>query len=143
MKTISYIRALTHTLSTQMQERERVGENVAVIQQTHEKHFTKCQLLSTLLNINICTSSISQVLLTLTRSNQGGKIGFVAETNRICVGLSRARHGMFVIGNLAMMQGTSKYMICTNFLPSSLHRKNEPCCESLNTIIPVHGIFGC
>ena len=113
MKAISYIRVLTHTLSTKILERERVTENVTVTQQKHEKHFTKCQPLSTLRNT--CTPSISQVLLTLTRSNQigpKGKIGFLKESNRVCVGLSRARHGMYVIGNLTMMQGKSKYMIC-------------------------------
>jgi superfamily I DNA and/or RNA helicase len=34
------------------------------------------------------------------RSNIEKKIGFVATHNRICVALSRARCGLFVIGNM-------------------------------------------
>ena len=46
-----------------------------------------------------------KVLLSLTRSNAEGKIGFVKEMNRICVALSRARHGMYVTGNMSMIEG--------------------------------------
>ena len=39
------------------------------------------------------------VLLSLVRSNPQGKLGFVAIENRIIVALSRAQHGMFLVGN--------------------------------------------
>ena len=45
--------------------------------------------------------------MTLVRSNPQRKAGFVKEMNRICVALSRARHGMYVIGDFDMMAGWS------------------------------------
>ena len=44
------------------------------------------------------------ILLSLVRSNSDGKIGFLKIENRICVALSRARCGMYVIGNLSMLR---------------------------------------
>lgn len=41
------------------------------------------------------------VILSLVRSNQEGKIGFVADENRICVAISRARLGLFIFGNFS------------------------------------------
>ena len=43
------------------------------------------------------------VLLSLVRSNDDDKIGFVGIENRICVSLSRAKHGLFVIGDMEFM----------------------------------------
>ena len=37
------------------------------------------------------------------RSNSDKKIGFLKTTNRICVALSRARCGLFVIGNMTLL----------------------------------------
>lgn len=56
------------------------------------------------------------VLLSLVRSNKDGQAGFVKVRNRICVALSRARHGMYVIGNFAMYEATSDLWstICEN-----------------------------
>ena len=48
------------------------------------------------------------VLLSLVRSNEDGKAGFVKIPNRICVALSRARHGMYVIGNFTMFAAASE-----------------------------------
>ena len=47
------------------------------------------------------------ILLSLVRSNKDNKSGFVKIHNRICVALSRARNGMYVIGNFKMFQETS------------------------------------
>ena len=44
------------------------------------------------------------ILLSLVRSNSDGKIGFLNIENRICVSLSRAKIGLFVIGNLSMLR---------------------------------------
>ena len=44
------------------------------------------------------------ILLSLVRSNPDGKIGFLEIENRICVSLSRAKIGLFVIGNLSMLR---------------------------------------
>ncbi|KAL5004104.1 hypothetical protein ScPMuIL_017560 [Solemya velum] len=41
------------------------------------------------------------VLLSLVRSNRYGNVGFVKIVNRVCVALSRARKGLYVIGNFS------------------------------------------
>ncbi len=38
------------------------------------------------------------------RSSEAGPIGFLSVSNRVCVALSRARWGMFIIGNLALLE---------------------------------------
>ncbi|KAK3589661.1 hypothetical protein CHS0354_015165 [Potamilus streckersoni] len=43
------------------------------------------------------------ILLSLVRSNREGKIGFLKISNRICVALSRAKKGFYVIGNFSFL----------------------------------------
>uniref|UniRef100_A0A1Q3F3Y2 AAA+ ATPase domain-containing protein n=1 Tax=Culex tarsalis TaxID=7177 RepID=A0A1Q3F3Y2_CULTA len=43
------------------------------------------------------------VLLSLVRSNETGAIGFLAFRNRICVALSRAREGLYIVGNMDLL----------------------------------------
>eukprot|EP01114_Cavostelium_apophysatum_P012330 TRINITY_DN2745_c0_g1_i2.p1 TRINITY_DN2745_c0_g1~~TRINITY_DN2745_c0_g1_i2.p1 ORF type:complete len:1671 (+),score=513.90 TRINITY_DN2745_c0_g1_i2:432-5444(+) len=43
------------------------------------------------------------ILLSLVRSNKNGEIGFLKTSNRICVALSRAKHGLYVIGNANLL----------------------------------------
>lgn len=43
------------------------------------------------------------IILSLVRSNREKKIGFLSIHNRICVALSRARCGFFVIGNMSLL----------------------------------------
>ena len=40
------------------------------------------------------------ILLSLVRSNSDGIIGFLREDNRVNVALSRAKHGLFIFGNM-------------------------------------------
>ncbi|XP_017477675.1 PREDICTED: NFX1-type zinc finger-containing protein 1-like isoform X2 [Rhagoletis zephyria] len=40
------------------------------------------------------------ILLSLVRNNEEGNIGFLKEENRVCVALSRARDGMYIMGNI-------------------------------------------
>ena len=47
------------------------------------------------------------ILISLVRSNDDGKIGFLKIENRICVALSRAKHGLYVMGNLTIMSESS------------------------------------
>ena len=47
------------------------------------------------------------ILLSLVRSNEDNKIGFLGISNRVCVALSRARMGFYCIGNLTMLAGKS------------------------------------
>jgi superfamily I DNA and/or RNA helicase len=41
------------------------------------------------------------------RSNEEGRIGFLATENRVCVALSRARHGFYIIGNMDILDAAS------------------------------------
>ncbi len=43
------------------------------------------------------------VLLSLVRSNEQGKIGFLEVANRVCVALSRARLGFYIFGNATQL----------------------------------------
>ena len=43
------------------------------------------------------------IILSLVRSNTENNAGFLKTHNRICVALSRARCGLFVIGNINML----------------------------------------
>ncbi|KAH9515708.1 NFX1-type zinc finger-containing protein 1, partial [Bulinus truncatus] len=43
------------------------------------------------------------ILLSLVRSNRQGSVGFLSTDNRICVALSRAQLGMYVIGNVDLL----------------------------------------
>jgi hypothetical protein len=47
------------------------------------------------------------VILSLVRSNPEGNIGFVKEPSRLCVALSRAKHGMYVLGNVDLFRAVS------------------------------------
>ena len=48
------------------------------------------------------------ILLSLVRSNSEGRIGFLGESNRICVALSRARQGFYCIGNFNLLKSRCK-----------------------------------
>ena len=43
------------------------------------------------------------ILLSLVRSNKDGKVGFIKIINRACVALSRARKGLYCIGNFGLL----------------------------------------
>lgn len=40
------------------------------------------------------------ILLSLVRSNESGNVGFLKSENRICVALSRAKYGFYIMGNM-------------------------------------------
>lgn len=46
------------------------------------------------------------ILLSLVRSNVEGNIGFLSIENRVCVALSRAKSGFFMIGNMDCLAKT-------------------------------------
>ncbi|CAL1529242.1 unnamed protein product [Lymnaea stagnalis] len=48
------------------------------------------------------------VLLSLVRSNAEGAVGFLSINNRVCVAMSRAKCGLFVIGNMDQLALKSK-----------------------------------
>ncbi|KAG4069526.1 hypothetical protein HA402_006892 [Bradysia odoriphaga] len=43
------------------------------------------------------------ILLSLVRSNPEGKMGFLNVSNRVCVALSRAKKGLYIVGNMTML----------------------------------------
>ena len=45
------------------------------------------------------------ILLSLVRSNDFGQIGFLKTSNRVCVALSRAKHGLYIFGNSKCLVG--------------------------------------
>lgn len=40
------------------------------------------------------------ILLSLVRNNIDNNIGFLSTSNRVCVALSRARNGLYIMGNM-------------------------------------------
>ena len=62
------------------------------------------------------------ILLSLVRSNNEGKVGFLGEDNRVCVALSRAKKGFFVIGNIEFL---AKHSVLWNKMKSSLEESNS------------------
>ncbi|XP_068247242.1 NFX1-type zinc finger-containing protein 1-like [Palaemon carinicauda] len=48
------------------------------------------------------------ILLSLVRSNEEGKVGFLRTENRICVALSRAKQGLYIMGNMEQLQESSE-----------------------------------
>ncbi|XP_005110825.1 NFX1-type zinc finger-containing protein 1 [Aplysia californica] len=47
------------------------------------------------------------ILLSLVRSNRESKVGFLKISNRVCVALSRAKKGLYAIGNFASLKSSS------------------------------------
>ncbi|XP_071440457.1 NFX1-type zinc finger-containing protein 1 isoform X2 [Hetaerina americana] len=47
------------------------------------------------------------ILLSLVRNNEEGNVGFLASENRICVALSRAKKGLYIMGNIDMLSKKS------------------------------------
>ncbi|RCI07258.1 NFX1-type zinc finger-containing protein 1 [Rhizopus stolonifer] len=43
------------------------------------------------------------IILSLVRSNANGQIGFLKVANRVCVSLSRAQHGLYILGNARLL----------------------------------------
>ena len=72
------------------------------------------------------------VLLSLVRSNTMGSVGFLSIPNRVCVALSRAKKGLYCIGNSAIL---SKVKLWSNIF-GTLKEKDQMgkaltlCCQN-------------
>jgi superfamily I DNA and/or RNA helicase len=49
------------------------------------------------------------IILSLVRSNDEAKVGFLKTENRVCVALSRAKKGFYLIGNMGNLAARSKH----------------------------------
>ena len=75
------------------------------------------------------------ILLSLVRSNSEGRIGFLGDSNRICVALSRARQGFYCIGNFNLLTSQCKLWkeICDDL------KTKEAIGDNLQLICKRHG----
>ncbi|XP_052081591.1 NFX1-type zinc finger-containing protein 1-like [Mytilus californianus] len=62
------------------------------------------------------------ILLSLVRSNKENKIGYLSEANRVCVALSRAKIGLYVIGNFELLKSRSE--LWNNIVIDAENRKS-------------------
>lgn len=70
------------------------------------------------------------VILSLVRSHEDGKIGFVSNIHRVCVALSRAKFGLYLFGNSrALMSGSELWYNVINRMASGPKR--------VDTVLPV------
>merc|ERR1711871_636909 len=79
------------------------------------------------------------ILLSLVRSNTIGSIGFLSISNRVCVALSRARHGFYLIGNATLLASKSTLwrQIFDYLQAENLMGKNLPLQLASGEISPV------
>ncbi|XP_015210459.1 NFX1-type zinc finger-containing protein 1-like isoform X2 [Lepisosteus oculatus] len=59
------------------------------------------------------------IILSLVRSNLEGKVGFLKIPNRVCVALSRAKKGLFCIGNMSMLSRVPLWSKIMNVLSNN------------------------
>ena len=83
------------------------------------------------------------IILSLVRSNDEAKVGFLKTENRICVALSRAKKGFYIIGNMGNLESSSKlWREISSVLISSLQigTRIGLKCEVHHTVIHVRYI---
>lgn len=54
------------------------------------------------------------ILLSLVRNNTDNSIGFLKIENRVCVALSRAKEGMYIMGNMDLLYENSEVKFCVS-----------------------------
>lgn len=108
-------------------EPENITILAAYLGQMFEMHREK-KLYSLLKDVKITVLDNYQgeendiILLSLVRSNKENKIGFLKIENRVCVALSRAKHGFYIMGNMTQLCASSDVSIstCLNIKTHSL-----------------------
>ena len=79
-------------------------------------------------DVRVCTVDNFQgeendiILLSLVRSNESNNVGFLKEENRVCVALSRAKHGLYCIGNFQLLRSVS---LTSDNIVSDLKKKKK------------------
>lgn len=79
------------------------GQQVAIEKEKYRADFRKVRGVAVKTIDDFQGAENEIILLSLVRSNAQCKIGFLANEQRICVALSRARRGMYIIGNMQQM----------------------------------------
>ncbi|XP_078543923.1 NFX1-type zinc finger-containing protein 1-like isoform X2 [Lissotriton helveticus] len=72
------------------------------------------------------------IILSLVRSNPEGRVGFLSIPNRVCVALSRAKKGLFCIGNMQMLSKVPLWENIIEILKSNgqIGKELKLCCEN-------------
>uniref|UniRef100_A0ACB8F7I5 Uncharacterized protein n=1 Tax=Sphaerodactylus townsendi TaxID=933632 RepID=A0ACB8F7I5_9SAUR len=72
------------------------------------------------------------ILLSLVRSNPEGRVGFLQIPNRVCVALSRAKKGLYCIGNMGMLSKVPLWSKIMQMLRQTGHigRSLLLCCQN-------------
>ena len=92
-------------------------------QQSHRRKPLEMKKLVDLLRVatvdNFQGEEAKIIIVSLVRSNDQGKVGFLRTTNRINVLLSRAQHGMYLVGNIETYASIPMWHKVTNMLRAS------------------------
>lgn len=75
------------------------------------------------------------ILLSLVRSNTKNSIGYLGFKNRVCVALSRAKEGQFIVGNMDLLAKNSKTWAA---IQAELQQQNA-IGEALGLLCATHG----
>lgn len=89
------------------------------------------------------------IILSLTRSNERFDIGFMADSRRINVSLSRAKNGLILVGNVLMFHRKKfwsellKYWAQENCIRNAVGMDEWPsrAAHPVHVSAPVHGIY--
>ncbi|KAF2704119.1 P-loop containing nucleoside triphosphate hydrolase protein [Pleomassaria siparia CBS 279.74] len=113
------------------------GDEEPDIMPSHRKAPLEKKQLSDLLRVatvdNFQGEEAKVIIVSLVRSNEERKVGFLKTTNRINVLLSRAQHGMYLIGNADTYSNVSMWQKVIGML-----RASESVGESLALCCPRH-----
>ena len=105
---------LAHFLCEQGIEQEKITVLVTYAAQMRAilAHRTQQYKLRSVDRIHITTVDNYQgeendvIILSLVRNNKERIVGFLRIPNGVCVALSRARHGLFILGNIRLLAGS-------------------------------------
>ncbi|XP_014219353.1 NFX1-type zinc finger-containing protein 1-like [Copidosoma floridanum] len=75
------------------------GQLIAFMNEVHRHSLLRQVRVTTVDNYQGEENKI--ILLSLVRNNGESKVGFLKEENRVCVALSRAREGLYIMGNMS------------------------------------------
>lgn len=123
---------------------EELSEDQGAVDQDNKRKPLEKKKLSDLLRVatvdNFQGEEAKIIIVSLVRSNKQQKVGFLKTTNRINVLLSRAQHGMYLIGNTDTYSHVSMWQKVIGILRAkdSVGSSLQLCCpRHINTVIEV------